>query len=89
MQDFGMKAIATNSKKPLCMSVHRGFFFGSQVTNEVIMSKFYVDVQFKKQGCFSVEVLANDKQEATQKALNLARNCGYDGTVKKTTAKEV
>ena len=40
------------------------------------MSKFYVDVQFKKQGCFSVEVLASDKQEATQKALTLARNCG-------------
>ena len=37
------------------------------------MSKFYVDVQFKKQGCFSVEVLANDKQEATQKALNLVQ----------------
>ena len=36
------------------------------------MSKFYVDVQFKKQGCFSVEVLASDKQEATQKALTLA-----------------
>ena len=56
------------------------------------MSKFYVDVQFKKQGCFSVEVLANDKQEATQKALNLARNCGYDDAVYRdweTTAKEI
>ena len=53
------------------------------------MSKFYVDVQFKKQGCFSVEVLANDKREATQMALTLARNCGYDGAVKKTTAKEI
>ena len=53
------------------------------------MSKFYVDVQLKKQGCFSVEVLASDKQEATQKALTLARNCGYDGAVKKTTAKEI
>lgn len=70
------------------MVLAKAFLFGSQVTNEVIMSKFYVDVQFKKQGCFSVEVLANDKQEATQKALNLARNCGYDGTVKKTTVQE-
>jgi len=88
MQDFGTKDIATNSKKPFCTGIQMGFFFGSQVTNEVIMSKFYVDVQFKKQGCFSVEVLASDKQEATQKALTLARNCGYDGAVKKTTAKE-
>ena len=84
------KAVITNNKKALLYSQYKGAsFFGSQVTNEVIMSKFYVDVQFKKQGCFSVEVLASDKQEATQKALNLARNCGYDGAVKKTTAKEV
>ena len=52
------------------------------------MSKFYVDVQFKKQGCFSVEVLASDKQEATQKALNLARNCGFDAAIKKITVQE-
>ena len=51
------------------------------------MSKFYVDVQFKKQGCFSVEVVASDKQEATQKALTLARNCGFDAPVKKITVR--
>ena len=71
------------------MVLAKAFLFVVRETNEVIMSKFYVDVQFKKQGCFSVEVLASDKQEATQKALTLARNCGYDGAVKKTTAKEI
>ena len=53
------------------------------------MSKFQVDVQFKKQGCFSVQVLANDKQEATKMDLTQARTCGYDGAVKKTTVKEI
>ena len=71
------------------MVLAKAFLFVVRETNEVIMSKFYADVQFKKQGCFSVEVLASDKQEATQKALNLARNCGYDGAVKKITAKEI
>ena len=52
------------------------------------MSKFYVDVQFKKQGCFSVEVTACDKQEAERKAVSLARGCGFDGAVKKVNVRE-
>ena len=54
------------------------------------MSKFYVDVQFKKQGCFSVEVLANDKQEADAKhqAKVLAFMCGFDAAIKKITVQE-
>ena len=40
------------------------------------MSKFYVDVQFKKQGCFSVEVLANDKRLAMLDKPRFVERCG-------------
>ncbi len=52
------------------------------------MKNFKVDVQFKKQGCFGVEVTACDKQEAERKAVSLARGCGFDGAVKKVNVRE-
>ena len=52
------------------------------------MKNFKVDVQFKKQGCFGVEVTACDKQEAERKAVSLARGCGFDVAIKKITVQE-
>ena len=76
------QAVITNSKKALCNGIQRAFF-GSQVTNEVIMSKFYVDVQFKNRAVFRLKFWRATNKKQRKRLLNLARNCGYDAAVKK------
>jgi len=75
------------NKKPFVRDIQTALFLKQQLAR-VIMKNFKVDVQFKKQGCFGVEVTACDKREAEQKAVSLARGCGFDGAVKKVNVRE-
>jgi len=53
------------------------------------MKHFKVCINYGRK-CAAYETVVTAATEADAKqALNLARNCGYDGAVKKTTAKEV
>ena len=81
MQDFGTKDIATNSKKPFCTGIHRGFFFGSQVTNEVIMKHFKVKVQYQNGTEFVYECDAESNWQAAAIARVQGRRLGFGGAM--------
>lgn len=83
------QAVITNSKKPFCTGIQRGFFFGSQETNEVIMKHFKVCINYgRKCAAYETIVTAATEADAKHQAKVLASMCGFDAAIKKITVQE-
>jgi hypothetical protein len=89
LKTFMTQAVITNNKKPFCTGIQRGFFFGSQETNEVIMKHFKVCINYgRKCPAFETTVQAVNQDDAKHQAKVMASMCGFDAAIKKITVQE-